>query len=208
VKWDNPDRYSYPGTTVLRNHLDITDAAELATAERLIVGLRSDQLFAQLPSPPHDLKCLLGIHRILFGELYPFAGELRKQTGRMSKVRESGSTVLYGDSDFVPEQISNVFRNFARENALAALPLVEFAERAGYFYGELDAIHPFREGNSRTLRIFFSAVALNCCLRFDWNAIASAEYGRHQLCAARDLAVMNGDFGPLAALFASILAPL
>jgi fido (protein-threonine AMPylation protein) len=60
VKWDNPDTYCYRGTSVLRNHLNLTDASELAAAEQLIVGLRSDQLFARLPSAPHNLDCLLG----------------------------------------------------------------------------------------------------------------------------------------------------
>jgi len=35
VKWDNPDTYCYPGTTVLRNHLNLTDAAELASRQQL-----------------------------------------------------------------------------------------------------------------------------------------------------------------------------
>jgi len=105
----------------------------------------------------------------------------------------------------VPEQISTVFRAFASENALAPFPLQKFAERAGYFYGELDAVHPFREGNNRTLRIFFSAVAKSVGFRFGWDILAADEAGRQQLYAARDRAVMHGDSAPLAALFASIL---
>jgi fido (protein-threonine AMPylation protein) len=98
VKWDDPDAYCYPGSTVLRNHFNLTDGDELAVAEGLIVGLRSDQLFAQLPSAPHNLECLLGIHRALFEKLYPFAGHLRTHTGRMTKVRANGNVVAYGDS--------------------------------------------------------------------------------------------------------------
>lgn len=206
MKWDNPDAYCYPGTTVLRNYLDLTDANELAAAERTIVGLRSFQLSAHLPSPPHNLNCLLGIHRTLFGKLYPFAGQFRMHTGRMTKTRASGSTVIYGDSAFIPQQIDLIFNTLTTEKYLVGLNQHDFAQRAAYFYGEFDAIHPFREGNSRTLRLFFSGIAKAAGFQFDWQILA-AEDLRQQLYAARDRAVMHGDTSPLTALFSSILSP-
>ena len=205
---DRPDSYCYPGTTVLRNYLDLTDADELAAAEQIPVGLRSLELFAYLPSPPHDLNCLLSIHRKLFEKLYPFAGEVRVHTGRMTKIRSTGSGIVYGDSDFILEQLSVLFRDFSAENALTGLSLESFAQRAAHFYGEFDAVHPFREGNSRTLRIFFSSVAKTAGFRLGWDAIDATEGGRQQLYTARDIAVMRANSAPLAALFASILSPV
>jgi cell filamentation protein len=206
VKWDSPDAYCYPGTTVLRNHLDLTDANELATAELAIVGLRSFQLSAHPPQPPHNLNCLLGIHRTLFGKLYPFAGKFRMHTGRMTKTRASGYAVVYGDSAFIPQQIDLMFNALAAEKYLVGLSQHDFAQRAAYFYSEFDAIHPFREGNSRTLRLFFSGVAKAAGFQLAWHVLAAANL-QQQLYAARDRAVMHGDTVPLTALFSSILSP-
>jgi cell filamentation protein len=208
VKQTFSDPYCYPGTSVLRNHLHLTDSGSLELAELRIVGLRSDQLFAQLPGPPHDLARLLSIHQTLFGKLYPFAGQLRVHTGRMTKVRASGYAVVYCDSAFIPEQIGLVFRRLAAEGYLTGIPQQAFIERAAHFYGELDAVHPFREGNSRTLRLFFSGLARTAGYQLDWRILAAEEQLREQLYAARDRAVMHGDSAPLAAIFASILSPL
>jgi cell filamentation protein len=206
VKQAFSDPYCYPGTSVLRNLLHITDSELLELAEMRIVGLRSDQLFAQLPGAPHDLSQLLLIHHTLFGKLYPFAGQLRVHTGRMTKVRASGYAVVYGDSAFISEQIDLVFRRLAAENYLVNLSPQTFAERTAHFYGELDAVHPFREGNSRTLRLFFSELARTAGYQLDWGILAAEERLREQLFAARDRAVMHGDSGPLATIFASILS--
>lgn len=99
------DPYCYPGTSVLRNHLNITERDELDNAELLLVGLSSNKLFANLPGTPHDLKNLLAIHQALFGKLYPFAGKLREHTGRLTKTRASGYAVVYCDSAFVPSRL-------------------------------------------------------------------------------------------------------
>lgn len=69
----------------------------------------------------------------------------------------------------------------------------------------LHAIHPFREGNSRTLRPFFSGIAKAAGLQVDWSILA-AEGLREQLHAARDRAVMHGDLVALTTLFVRILS--
>ena len=125
----------------------------------------------------------------------------------MTKIRLSGYAVVYGDSAFVPEQIALVFRRLAAETYLLDLSPQTFAERAAHFYGELDAVHPFREGNSRTLRLFFSGLAYSAGYQLDWRILAAEERLRDQLYAARDQAVMHGDSGPLATIFTVILSP-
>lgn len=152
------DPYCYPGTSVLRNLLHITDREALELAEMRIVGLRSDQLFVQLPVPPHDLAQLLSIHRLLFGRLYPFAGQLRIHTGRMTKVRASGYAVVYGDSAFIPEQIDLVFRRLAAENYLVNLLLQSFSERAAHFMANLTRFIPSAKGTA----------AHYACFSLDW----------------------------------------
>jgi cell filamentation protein len=86
------------------------------------------------------------------------------------------------------------------EHFLLGLDASAVADRLAYFYSELDAIHPFREGNSRTLRVFTSDLALGAGHRLDWASAARTPKQRELLYHARDLAVMRGDISELARL--------
>jgi cell filamentation protein len=68
------DPYVYPGTTILRNRLGITDAKTLDRLERRLVVQRIRQ---GVPVGSFDLIHLRGIHRHLFQDIYDWAGELR-----------------------------------------------------------------------------------------------------------------------------------
>jgi cell filamentation protein len=182
------------------------DRSQLERVESKLAAVMGVSLYSN-PSPVTDIAYLKTIHRTLFGKLYPWAGETRRGLGRMTKTRADGSVVQYGDSAFVDSELSRMLGLLAGENFLRGLTLDRFAARAAYFYGELDAIHSFREGNSRTLRAFFYSVAYNAGFLFDWDAIGATEEARNRLYRARDLAVMRGESGDLAGLFHEILSP-
>lgn len=71
------------------------------------------------------------------------------------------------------------------------LTIDAFALRALHFYGKLDVIHPFREGNSRTLRLFFFGLPLKAGFLPSWDAYAAAEDARQTLYRSRDLTVIR-----------------
>jgi cell filamentation protein len=200
------DPYCFPGTNVLRNRAGILDRLHLERVESKLAAAMGVRLYSK-PSPVTDLAYLKVIHHTLFGKLYPWAGETRRGLGRMTKTRADGSVVQYGDSAFVDSELSRMLGLLTAENFLRGLMLERFAARAAYFYGELDAIHSFREGNSRTLRAFFYSVAYNAGFVFDWDATAGSEEARNRLYRARDRAVMRGESGDLAGLFHEILLP-
>jgi cell filamentation protein len=105
--------------------------------------------------------------------------------------------------------LSNV--QLKSEDYLQHLTLEAFAARAAHFYGELDAVHPFREGNSRTLRLFFYGLAHKAGYLLDWAVLGTAEdveSVRQRLYRARDLAVMRADSSALTEIFVSILSAL
>jgi len=201
------DPYCFPGTNVLRNLPGILNRAALEQFESIHAAIAVDELYRNPPDRT-DLAYLKSIHRNLFGKVYPWAGETRRDLGRMAKTRENGSVVTYGDSAFVDAELARMLSLLAAENYLRGLSIDRFAVRAAYFYGELDAIHPFREGNSRTLRCFFYSVAHNAGFKLDWGTYSVTEQARDTLYRARDRAVMHGDPAPLAALFSTVLSPL
>lgn len=106
----------------------------------------------------------------------------------------------------MPGALAATFAALKAEDDLHGLDAAKFAARLAFYYSELDAIHPFREGNSRTLRAFTSDLAQAAGYRLDWARSGSAPEDRQRLYHARDLAVMRGDPAELAGIIAANLA--
>jgi cell filamentation protein len=79
------------------------------------------------------------------------------------------------------------------------------AKRLAYYYSELDAIHAFRDGNSRTLRVITADLAEAAGHRLIWGLAAQMPEDRERLYHARDVAVMRGDLSELTAIFNTVL---
>jgi cell filamentation protein len=79
--------------------------------------------------------------------VYRWAGEFRT-------VNISKGGHLFGAAPFLEAALTGVLGKLAAENHLLGLTASEFAARAGYYLGEINAAHPFREGNGRTQREF------------------------------------------------------
>jgi len=185
------DSYVYPGTNVLRNRLNIRnqhilDLVELRSAQAGVYLLQSKPL--KLPIGVARLKAT---HKAIFGEVYDWAGEFRENIGAMQKYRPAGYPVVYPPSLYIPQEMDRIFAELKAENDLRGLSLERFAERAAVYYGEMDGTHPFREGNSRTLRQFFLDVALAAGFTLDWGACGVDEAARERLYQARDEAAMQ-----------------
>lgn len=71
------DPYVYPGTKVLRNNRGLRDPDQLARAEADVTALALAQLAEQGLPGRYDLAHLQAFHRGIFGDLYPWAGEVR-----------------------------------------------------------------------------------------------------------------------------------
>jgi cell filamentation protein len=72
------DPYEYPQYPgVLINKLNIYDASQLQAAETALTASRINALEAQPLAGPFDLAHLQAIHRHIFQDVYPWAGELR-----------------------------------------------------------------------------------------------------------------------------------
>ncbi len=196
----------YPGTDILENLAGLRDQAKLDMFEAQMVAFRLALLARSPITGVFDESRLRTTHRLLFGGVYRWAGEFRRLPGLMTKRRESGAIIIYGESVNITRELARVFRALTKEHELTGLGVGEFAQRAAYFYSEIDAIHPFRDGNSRTLRQFLKDLAKRAGHRFDWSAIAADGAARDRLCAARDTAVLQGDTIDLAEIFGQALS--
>ncbi|NOT57743.1 MAG: cell filamentation protein Fic [Deltaproteobacteria bacterium] len=151
-KYANLDHYLDADAGVLKNKLGIRDEALLATAEADYVAARSYELAQNPIAGRFDLAHLQAIHRHLFGDVYDWAGALRDVD--ISKGQSYFAHYRYIESSAAP-----LFEQLAKENYLAGLDEEAFSERAAYFLGEWNALHPFRDGNGRALREFLGLLA-------------------------------------------------
>jgi cell filamentation protein len=143
------DPYCYPGTTVLINRAGLRDQAELEQFEAESTIQRFNQ---PLPAGRLSYSHYRAIHQHLFQDVYEWAGKLR--TVRISK---GTSTFCY--PEHIDREMRRLFTRLTEQKHLRGLDALPFAAKAAHFIAELNAIHPFREGNGRTQLSFLIALA-------------------------------------------------
>jgi len=144
-----PDPYCYPGTGVLKNRLDLRNQADLEAFEAEISAQRATE---PLPAGRLSYAHYRAIHRHLFQDVYVWAG--RPRTIRIAK---GGNAFCY--PEHIDREMRRLFADLAGQNYLRALDAHTFARRATHFLAELNAIHPFREGNGRAQLTFLTLLA-------------------------------------------------
>jgi cell filamentation protein len=177
------DPYTDPVTGVLRNKLGLNTTGELAAAEREITHAALILLRETPVRPTYDLPHLCAIHRRIFGHIYEWAGQIRTVA------------IAKGIPFCLPQHIESasagIFSALRGENFLRSLERVPFIDRLTFYLGEVNAIHPFREGNGRTQRAFFEQFARDAGFRLSWQ----------HLDAVRNIdasaAIMRGDAEPM-----------
>ncbi len=144
----------YPGTTVLINKLGITDQRELDSIEKQITLLRGTQAEQETEFRDVDFEFYKALHGTLFGDLYDWAGKLR--TINISKK----GTVFCKHTEL--ERLGTLkFARLRELDFLCGMPDSEFLDELTEFYHEMNMLHPFREGNGRTLRLFVTLLVRN-----------------------------------------------
>ncbi|HEY6493517.1 MAG TPA: Fic family protein [Trebonia sp.] len=136
------DPYIDPVTGVLLNRLGLGAPGELDAAEREITHAALIFLKESPVPPSYDLRHLCAVHRRIFGDIYDWAGQLR--TVAIAKA------TWFCLPQHIESAAADIFRALHSENLLRGLSRYVFTERLTYYLGEVNAIHPFREGNGRT----------------------------------------------------------
>lgn len=164
-EWDK--YYCYPNSNVLKNKLNITDSDELLKAERKITALKAAQATVNRIQGCFDFEHLKSIHRFLFCDIYEWAGKIR--TVNISKGNQ------FCRCDYIEEQMNNLLLKLKTENYLVGNNKEELAKRLAYYLSEINVIHPFREGNGRTQRMFIEYLSHNAGYQLDFNKISKDE---------------------------------
>lgn len=161
--------YCYRGTNVLKNRFGLRDAGTLKKLEADISSVRqSDLLVHPIPgrfTPSH----LCRIHRYLLGDIYPFAGHFRREDIM------KGSTRFLIHTD-IKKQLSKLLGQLAGEDHLQQLEFEALVERSAYYFAELNYIHPFREGNGRSIREFMRQLYALNGYDVNWTAVPTQTF--------------------------------
>ncbi|MGP6191608.1 MAG: Fic/DOC family protein [Vulcanimicrobiaceae bacterium] len=138
-----------------------------------------------------DLAHLQRIHRAIFQDVYDWAGDLRE-------INISKGGMRFAMTSQLESSAAEIFGRLRHDNYLQGLQQSEFARSASEFLADVNALHPFREGNGRTQREFFRELAARAGLHLDWSRTSPKEM------VHASIAGMVGDARPLRALISRV----
>jgi cell filamentation protein len=177
------DPYSDPATGVLYNKLGLVTAADLEAAEREVTHAALILLDESPVSPGYDLPHLREIHKQIFGDIYEWAGQIR--TVAIAK------GAVFCLPQYIDSSAAIIFRELHDEDCLRGLRRDAFVERLAYYLGEVNALHPFREGNRRAQRVFFGQLARDAGFTLAWQHLDPVRN------VEASAAIMRGDPAPM-----------
>ena len=152
----------YPDTTVLVNKLDIRSQELLTEAESVLVTSCSVKLEKTMKFENVDFDYYKSLHRQMFSDLYEWAGTVRN-----INISKKG-TVFCNASDI--ERLGNLkFERLKKQNYLKGMKTEMFLDELTDLYHEMNMLHPFREGNGRTLRLFVTLLVRNADKDINFN---------------------------------------
>ena len=164
-EWDA--RYCYPNSNVLKNKLGITDPQAFDVAEREITSFKEAVVRIHGLPGNFDFQHLLAIHKYLFEDIYDWAGQIRQVDISKGNV--------FCHCAFISENAAKLFAELKKENFLKNTNPEDIPKRLSYYLSEINVIHPFREGNGRTQRLFVELLAKERGLLVDFSKIPPKE---------------------------------
>lgn len=192
---DFVDPYFDDSINTLRNLLGAKSLEELRKLEPQIVFANELELESINIPRANDFAELLAIHAQLFKGVYDWAGQIR--TVDIKKNNDGAEYFLIVSK--IADAANYVFGELAKEHDLKGLLMDEFVDRLAYFYDQLNYIHPFREGNGRAQRIFWTRVAYDAGYEINWDEVVGDENDEASRLAAEEL-----DLSGLKAMFIKI----
>lgn len=145
--------YCYPGTNVLKNKLNIRNSNKLFEIEKQIVLVKSYILRQNKIRYTFDKRHFTYLHDFLFSDIYPFAGKFR--TENIYK-----GSFTFASWEYIESELDRLLKELKSENFLQGLDKENLSKRLAYYLSELNVLHPFREGNGRTIREFIREIAM------------------------------------------------
>lgn len=151
----------YPGTTVLINKFGIMDEEKLLRAEIEVTQEASARWEISPQQSSFNFEHYKAIHRHMFHDLYEWAGQMRS-------VDISKKGTRFCPHGEIEDLAGRIFAGLRKSNYLKELPKSKFVSSFVSLYVTTNYLHPFREGNGRTQRLFLAQLARNAGFNLDF----------------------------------------
>ena len=145
--------YCYTNSNILINKLNIKDNKKLQIYEAKITAAKLLSLRQKGIIGNFDSSHLCSIHKYLFEDIYPFAGKFRNENIAKGCFR-------FAEWEYIECELNNLLVKLKAENYLSNILKDKLADKLAFYLSELNVLHPYREGNGRTIREFIRELAL------------------------------------------------
>ena len=154
------DPYLYPNSDVFINRFEEHDEKRLTEIEATYTAFRLRQLCDKPLVGLFDFEHLCHIHRFIFQDIFHWAGQPRIINIEKAEVALGGISVEYSEVNDITKHSIAACKNM---NSIRweTLDTNEKAEMFSKCMAELWKVHPFREGNTRTVITFCCDFAQN-----------------------------------------------
>lgn len=154
MEYNASNENCYPGTAVLINKFGIRSDSELNDLESLITTSKAAEILSSWKFENVDFGYYKKIHQYMFEDIYDWAG-----TVRTALISKKGTVFCH------PEEIDGcgdiIFDSLKKSDFYCDLDKKDFVHSIAGLYDSINMLHPFREGNGRMQRAFFSLLAEN-----------------------------------------------
>jgi cell filamentation protein len=187
------DPYLYPDSDVLQNLFDIRDPAELESVEADYTSFRLKQLLDNPVLGDFDFDHLCRIHKYIFQDIFEWAGTPRIINISKAESALAGLSIEYVDVFDIPDVSISILNEF-HSTHWSALEIKEKSLRFSRLLTSLWRVHPFREGNTRTIITFCNDFAESKGFPLNKELFSdNSEYVRRALVAAAAVLENYGD---------------
>ena len=185
----------YPDTRCLVNYFNIKDKPTLRRIDKRISSFRTAELLRKPIAMPFNFDNLVAIHSHLFGDIYPSAGMIRRS------VRNKHSE--FCQPEYIESSADTLFSKLRDENYLRNIDDIDdYINALAYYMGEMEALHPFMDGNGRATRFFFHEMSLKAGYEIGWGSADPDHF------LEANVAALDGDYQALIDVLEEIIIPI
>lgn len=222
AQFESWDDYLVPGTDVLRNLAGLTDATELKEFEERVAFYRTGQVRDAISVSSFDYELMKSIHGWIFQDVYGWAGQPRVGPVFPSLMTKVGPDVsggpgsdpgtrtaghAYQSNLDLETSTAAVYGMLASKHDLVGLDRATFVIELSNIWSEVNYVHSFREGNTRSQLVFFELLSENAGFALDTEALDVGMPLREEFVRARFYALLRDSTWLAQVLDAVIRAP-
>jgi cell filamentation protein len=153
----------------LRNFPGLKDISQVKALEHASFQINIDRAINTLAAVDLiEYKHVLEIHKTLFGDVYPWAGQDRAVTSPGINISKAGYNNLFAQSPYVRRVTEYAIDQSRDLNIMCQQP--------GYILGSLAHAHPFLDGNGRTILVLHTELAHRAGISIDWTQTEKKAY--------------------------------